>query len=232
MGQESPYNRLWGQLIRWLAGQDVRNRQHGAGLEALLNKTVYQLGESVKLRAMVRDERGDATRYAQVNVTISSPANPRPQSYALNPAEAHAGMYELILPTLAKGEYEAELTAMKDNKELGRQKLKFTIIPPADEMLKIAANPKLLASIAAETRGFSYELGQLPALIDELIRSDPNASVAQQKSIALSNAIRVAAVIAGKEPRWAARYDLPMQGILVFLLLAGEWFLRRRWQLL
>src|ERR1019366_5810960 len=36
MGQESPYNRLWGQLIRWLAGQDVRNRQRGEAIEALL----------------------------------------------------------------------------------------------------------------------------------------------------------------------------------------------------
>ena len=32
MGQDSPYNLLWGQLVRWLAGQDVRNRQRGAGM--------------------------------------------------------------------------------------------------------------------------------------------------------------------------------------------------------
>ncbi|MGH7214774.1 MAG: glutamine amidotransferase, partial [Tepidisphaeraceae bacterium] len=51
MGQDSPYNRFWGQLVRWLAGEDVRNRQKGAGIEGLLNKTVYQLGETVRLRA-------------------------------------------------------------------------------------------------------------------------------------------------------------------------------------
>ena len=70
LGQESPYNRLWGQLVRWLAGADVRNRQKGAGVEGLLNKSLYQLGENVRLRAMVRDEHGDATRFAQVALKL------------------------------------------------------------------------------------------------------------------------------------------------------------------
>lgn len=231
MGQASPYNRLWGQLIRWLAGQDVRNRQRGAGVEALLNKTIYPLGENVKVRAMVRDERGDATRYAQVSMKITSSGDSRPQSYTLSPAESHTGMYELVLPNPPKGDYQAELVATKDGKELGRQKLKFTVIPPADEMLKIAANPKLLTAIANETHGFHYELGQFPALLDELIRNDPNAGMAKQKSVPLANSIRVVAAVMGTDPQWATRYDLPMQGMLVFILLAAEWFLRRRWQL-
>jgi uncharacterized membrane protein len=231
MGQDSPYNRLWGQLIRWLAGQDVRNRQRGAGLEALLNKTNYQLGENVKIRAMVRDERGDATRYAQVSMNLTNLADNKPAPYVLAPAESHTGMYEMILPNPSKGDYEAELIATKDGKELGRAKLKFTVIPPADEMLKIAANPQLLKTIANETHGFNFELGQFPQLIDQLIRNDPDAGMSTQKSVPLANSIRVLATIVGADPQWATKYDLPMQGLLVFSLLAGEWFLRRRWQL-
>ena len=231
MGQDSPYNRLWGQLIRWLAGQDVRNRQRGAGLEALLNKTNYQLGENVKVRAMVRDERGDATRYAQVSMTLINSADKKALPFTLSPVESHAGMYELILPNPSKGDYEAVLIASKDGKELGRQKLKFTIIPPADEMLKIAANPQLLKSIANETHGFNFELGQFPALLDELIRNDPDSGVARQKSVPLANSIRVVGAMIGADPQWATKYDLPMQGMLVFVLLGAEWILRRRWQL-
>ena len=64
MGQESPYNRFWGQLVRWLAGADVKRRQQGPGLEAMLNRSVYELGDALSVKAAVRDERGDATRYA------------------------------------------------------------------------------------------------------------------------------------------------------------------------
>jgi hypothetical protein len=231
MGQDSPYNRLWGQLVRWLAGQDVRNRQQGAGLAALLNKTIYQLGENVKLRAVVRDERGDATRYAQVSLTLINAVDKKPQTFTLTPAESHTGLYELILPNPPNGQYEAQLVATKDGKELGRQKLAFTVIPPADEMLKIAANPQLLAAIADQTGGFHYELGQLPTLIDDLLRQDPQAGMAQQRSVPLSNYIRALAAAAGKDPKWPARYDLPMQGALVILLLSSEWLLRRHWQL-
>jgi uncharacterized membrane protein len=231
MGQESPYNRLWGQMVRWLAGQDVRNRQRGAGLEALLSKTVYQLGENVKLRAMVRDEHGDATGYAQVNAMLSSDDG-KTSAYSLAPSESHAGMYEVILPNPAKGDYAVELVATKDRKELGRQKLSFTVIPPADEMYKIAANPKLLAAIADETHGLHCDLGQFPTLIDELIRNDPTSGMSEEKTVALSNYIRVGAALIGAEPKWSSKYDLPMQGMLVVVLLASEWLLRRRWELL
>jgi uncharacterized membrane protein len=232
MGQDSPYNRLWGQLVRWLAGQDVRNRQRGAGLVALLNKSNFQLGENVKVRAMVRDERGDATRYAQVTLTLTNTTEKKPQTFALSPAESRTGMYELTLPNPAKGDYDAELVAKKDGHELGREKLHFTVIPPADEMLKIAANPKLLADIADATHGFHYELGQLPTLIDELIRLDPQSGQPQQRSIALSNVLRASVALGrGSDLTWPARYDLPMQGLLVLALLLAEWLLRRRWQL-
>jgi uncharacterized membrane protein len=231
MGQESPYNKLWGQMIRWLAGQDVRDRQRGAGLEALLNKSNYQLGENVKLRARVRDEHGDATRFAQVSVTITNTVNHKTQKLSLTPADSQAGMYELIVPNPEKGDYQMEVVATKEGKELGRQKLNFTIIPPADEMLKIAANPKLLADIANETHGYHYELGQFPQLIDQLIRTDPKFGLPQERMVPLDNFVRLVPESLGMKPDWQPKYDLPCQGLLVMILLVGEWFLRRRWQL-
>ncbi len=231
MGQDSPYNRLWGQMIRWLAGQDVRNRQRGAGVEALLNKTLYQLGESVRVRAVVRDEKGDATRFAQVGLQLKHANDPKVQTLALNPSEARTGMFELVIPTPPKGDFTAEIVAAKDGKELGRQTLKFTVIPPADEMLKLAANPQLLTTIATETRGYNFELGEFPRLIDELIRSDPNTLKSRQESVPLNNLIRAGASLTGTVPAWNKKYDLPTQGLLVLALLTTEWILRRRWQL-
>lgn len=234
LGQESPYNRLWGQLVRWLAGGDVRNRNRGAGLEGLQNKNVFQLGETVKFRAMVRDDKGDATRYTQVNLTLRRAGQADKKSernFPLAAAESRVGLYEVTLPGVDKGEWVAELSASKDGKELGRQELKFTVIPPADEMLKIAANPTAMRAIAEQTRGFSYPLPQLPVLLEQLIRSDPNANAAKQRTLPLANTIRTLLVFMGCTPQWDKKYDLPMQGMLVVMLLAGEWVLRRRWQL-
>lgn len=233
LGQDSPYNRLWGQLVRWLAGADVRNRQRGPGVEGLLNKSVYPLGENVRVRAMVRDARGDATEYAQVSLRLKRADAPpaEEQTFTLNPVASTRGMYDLVIPHPGKGEYVATLTGAKDGKELGRQELKFSVIPPADELVKIAANPGLMRSIAAETRGASYELGRLGDLIDELIRTDTARPKAQQVTVRLANFFQAAPAVFGRHLEWDRKYDLPMQALLVVPLLAIEWILRRRWQL-
>jgi uncharacterized membrane protein len=230
LGQDSPYNRLWGQLIRWLAGADVRNRQRGPGLEGLLNKNLYAMGESVRLRALVRDDRGDATQYAQVSVKLSHPGQPD-RSLPLDPVASHTGMYETVIPHPDKGDWTMQLTANKDGKQLGLQQLKFTVIPPADEMLKIAANPQLLAAIANATGGSAYNLPELPALIDELIRTDRHSVGPKQVFVPLYDFPKATMMLLGRDVTWPTIYDLPIQGLLVVLLLITEWILRRFWQL-
>jgi len=232
MGQDSPYNRFWGQLVRWLAGEDVRNRQRGAGVEALLNKSAFQLGETVHVRAMIRDESGDATRYAQVNIALQrAGASGKPEQMPMPPVESHTGMYSVEIPGLANGDWTAEIVASKDGKELGRETIKFSVLPPADEMMKIAANPKLMAEIASATGGFAYPLSQFNDLADQLIQGDPTSGAAKEQSVPLSNAIRAMLALIGHDPGWARKFDFPMQGAIVMSLLTGEWILRRRWQL-
>ncbi|HEX4124475.1 MAG TPA: glutamine amidotransferase, partial [Tepidisphaeraceae bacterium] len=228
MGQDSPYNRLWGQLVRWLAGTDVRNRQRGPGVEGLLNKSTYQLGENVHIRAMVRDEHGDATRYAQVSVKLQRVGEVAQRSLSLNPVDSHIGMYDLVIPHPDKGDWVMDLTAAKDGKPLGAQRLKFTVIPPDDEMLKLAANPKLLSELAAATHGSSYDLAGLPTLLDSLTKGIPTE---KQQSIPLYNFLNAALTLTGRDIPWPAKADLPIEGLMVFALLAAEWILRRRWQL-
>jgi uncharacterized membrane protein len=236
-GQESAYNRFWGQLIRWLAGQDVRNRAKGAGIDALLNKSVYQFGESVQVRAVVRDQQGDTTQYAQVAAALTGPGFAQPLAQPLTPTEGSGGTYELTLPPpgaagLKPGDYAIDVSATKDGAPLGRQTLKFSVIPPDDEMTKIASNPALMEEIATDTGGNSRPLAELPELIDTLIQTDPSASVQTvQRTVPLSNTIRVLMAMTGHDAPWPAHSDLPMQGLLVLILLAGEWIMRRKWQL-
>jgi uncharacterized membrane protein len=236
MGQDSPYNRFWGQLVRWLANSDVRNRDRGPGMEALLNKNVFQLGESVRVRAVVRDEKGDATRFAQVSLAMAktgadASAPDAPQRFTLAPSETRTGMYDVTIPTPNKGEYELTLTATKDGKALGQQKLKYSVIAPADEMLKLAANPELLKQIATGTHGYYYELSQLGTLVQELVRTTAGETGLKQRTVPLHSFVRATASATIGDPGWNKKYDLPLQGFLAILILTTEWFLRRRWQL-
>ena len=232
MGQDSPYNRFWGQLVRWLAGADVKNRQQGAGLEGMLNRSVFRLGETVNLKAMVRDERGDATRYAIVQMQLKDSAGKDVQRANLAPSSARNGLYELNLAQLKPGDYQLELSATKDGKNLGTHKqLKFTIIAPADELLNLAAKPQLLAEISRYTRGYSYPLAQISQLVNQLVHVTPDSSPVRQVNVPLCNLFRIIPALVGHPPTWATQYDLPMQAVLILGLLMVEWLLRRRWQL-
>src|SRR5581483_5566285 len=176
--------------------------------------------EAVKVRAQVRDEHGDATQYAQVSLTLKGGSLDKPLQIPLA-TSGRVGMYESAadpdkgIPRLGKGDYTVDLVATKDGKELGRQQLKFTVIPPEEEMLKIAANPKLMEAIAQATGGFHVDLPELPNLLDNLIRSDPASQGEQQRSVPLANTTRALLVAAGGNPQWPAKYDLPMQAVLV-----------------
>lgn len=231
LGQDSPYNRFWGQLVRWLAGSDVRDRQRGAGVEALLDKTIYPLGEPVRVRAFVRDERGDATRYAQVSATFSRPGAGPPRQIPLSPSESRLGMYAAEFDGADAGEWTCEVVALKDGKELARQPLQFVVLPPQDEMLRLAADAKRMEQIAAQTGGYHYPLAQLPQLVEALLRTGVAEQMVQQKVVPLHNVARLALAAMGQFPKGSATYDLPLQGTMVLLLLASEWILRRRWAL-
>ncbi|MGA2232102.1 MAG: glutamine amidotransferase [Tepidisphaeraceae bacterium] len=235
-GQESAYNRFWGQLIRWLAGQDVRKREKGAGIEALLNKSVYPFGESAKLRVIARDEHGDTTQYATVTATLSGGGRDKPEQLPATPSDSQPGEYQVILPPpgeagLKPGEYALDVSATKDNAPLGKQTLKFSVIPPEDEMLKLAANPKQMEEIATETGGYYRPLAEFPDLLDTLIQTDPAAGQVVQHTVPLSNTLRLVFAWTGHDLPWPPHSDLPAQGALVVVLLAGEWVMRRKWQL-
>jgi uncharacterized membrane protein len=235
-GQESAYNRFWGQLIRWLAGQDVRKREKGAGIEALLNKSVYPFGESAKLRVIARDEHGDTTQYATVSATLSGGGRDKPEQLPATPSDSQPGEYQVILPPpgeagLKPSDYTLDVSATKDNTPLGKQTLKFSVIPPEDEMLKLAANPKQMEEIATETGGYYRPLSEFPDLLDTLIQTDPAAGQVVQHTVPLSNILRLVFAWTGHDLPWPPHSDLPAQGALVVVLLAGEWVMRRKWQL-
>ncbi len=234
LGQQSPYTIFWGQLVRWVAGTDVKDRGTKGGVETLVDKNIFALGESVRVRALVRDQKGDATRFAQVTIRIqrNDGKTDKPQVVPLSALPARDGMYQTTITNLEKGDWTAEVVASKDGAELGKQTMEFSVVPPADEMLKLASDVKLMQQIATDTGGYAYRIAQLPQLIDVLSRKGGEQVLTEQRSVPLHSATRSILAIAGVFPTWAQRFDLPMQTLLVVVLLVSEWVMRRRWQLL
>jgi hypothetical protein len=169
-------------------------------------------------------------RLAGVAASAGTPPAAESRDFTLVPSESRTGMYEATIPNPAKGQWSVTLVATKDGKELGKRDLTFTVIPPAEEMLRLQANPKLLADIAQATRGYHYELSQLPQLIEQLIRQSGDVGERQQV-VPLSNYVRAIATAVSGDPGWQRKFDLPMQGMLAIVILSAEWVLRRRWQL-
>ncbi|MCX5648358.1 MAG: glutamine amidotransferase, partial [Planctomycetota bacterium] len=118
LGRDSPYIKFWGQMVRWLANKEIKETADEPGVTLLVNKPFYNPGESVTVRARVREEEGRATNYADVTGSLIGAGGERtPLPLVLVPGSV--GMYEAKLDPPDPGEYKILVEARKDGKRLG-----------------------------------------------------------------------------------------------------------------
>ncbi len=221
LGGKAPYNRFWGQLIRWLATEDSLDKKTGASVTAMLAKERYDAGENVPLRAAVTDKDGQATAYAKTWADITSPDG-KTTHIDMQPKGTEAGDIGIYIsaasaykPSMA-GTYKVAFAASKKddagkNIDLGKDNTTFFVLPAAGERDILAAEPRTLQLISTRTAGTAVDIAAVDALADRLLADLPPPPAASTYSIPLS------------QPR-------PFF-IIFILLLATEWFLRRHWQL-
>jgi uncharacterized membrane protein len=210
MGLNSPYNRFWGQLIRWVAGESNIKTEQGSSVIAMIRRERYDPGEPVDLQAEVTDEHGQLTQYASTWVDITGPDS-LSQRIQLYGSDTDTGMYENNFMPTAPGKYHAVFSATHEGRKLGSDVSDFYVASPVGEMDNLAADPKTLQEIASRTGGSYSELADIPLLARRL-----------QAALPPENQVK--------------RSSLPLyQGKLFFVLfvagLTVEWFLRRKWQL-
>ncbi len=217
LGKDSPYNRFWGQMIRWLAAQESLEKKTGASVTAMLAKERFESGEPVPLRAAVTDKDGQATNYAKVWADISGPDGKTKRvdlTATGTQSGGDMGIYDspgsAYKPAMA-GTYKVAFGASKDNADLGKDSTTFLVMPVAGERDVLAAQPRTLEIIAARTSGTAVDLAGLDALADRLLATAGPPPDATLSSLPLSQ---------------------PRPFFLVFIgLIAVEWLLRRKWQL-
>ncbi len=212
MGKDSPYNRFWGQMVRWLASEEDLQKKSGPSVVAMLGKERYEAGEPVVLRAAVTDVEGQSTNYANVWGEVTGPDGKMVRvAMAAQMTEGRVGVYEGKVEPGMSGAYSVVVRAMKEKVDLGKDATTFSVLSAAGEREVLAANPGTLQEISRLTGGNYVELSGVGALADRLVAELPAGEVAVKTSVPL--------------------YDHRGFFFLFVACFGAEWFLRRKWQL-
>ncbi len=210
MGKDSPYNRFWGQMVRWLASQEDLQKKSGPSVTAMIPKERYEAGEAVMLRAAVTDKDGQSTAYAGVWADVEMP-NGKTVKVPLAAVAEQVGMYEATYRPQFAGVFKVMFHAGKEGLDLGKDGSGFSVLQAAGEGAVLAAQPATLHEISTMTGGSYVELSGVGALADRLVASVPTGAVAEKRTVRL--------------------FHFRGFFLVVVVMLGAEIFLRRKWQL-
>jgi uncharacterized membrane protein len=206
LGKDSPFLRFWGQMVRWLAGRSAAVEAK-ASIVGATDKGYYEPEEPVRISAIVRDDKGEGTNAAKVvaKVTIAGKTEETPLAVAPGPGGHYAASY---VPKRA-GRYEIVVEARSGELTLQSDKLVLDAGRVNLEFEKLDMDEKLLAQIAAATKGRYFHITTASALIEQLDHSQ------QQKREYVKRPLY-----------WPPGFWALFVGVLTV-----EWVLRRRFQL-
>jgi len=207
MGQESPFLRFWGQMVRWLAGRSEEVKRE-ASIVGATDKGYYEPEELIRISAIVRDTEGEGTGKAKVEAKIRGPGG-RPDLVTLTTVPGPAGHYSGTFEPKVAGPYEIEVAAELDEQTLTGEKIKVEVGRPNLEFEKLDLDEKTLAKIAAEADGRYVHITTADHLIDQL------DSTVRKRQVDLQTKL----------------YWPPIFWLLFVGVVTMEWVLRRRFQL-
>ncbi len=222
LGMQSPYHRFWGQVIRWLANSELKEKSAEAGVQVQVTKSYYLPGEKVEIVAKVRDQDGQAYNFASVVARVKLP-DEKVREFPLVRREDRVGVYHATFEPTLPGEHKVDVTALKQSALLGNDAVDFTLGRPNAELEKLSLDADRLSKMAGAGGGEFLKLPGLSDLIGRLIRRyetlphGPRQPREYTLFTASSNSTRY--------------LKMGLAFGLFVLLVTVEWLLRRRWQL-
>jgi uncharacterized membrane protein len=198
--EDKTHEMFWRQLLRWLAA-DTRGRVVAATPRLML----YDDGR-VSIQAKVKDSAYLAASDATVEAHILGPEG---LSAAVNlpPDPAEPGDYSAEWSADKPGSYVVEVVARHGADEAGRDVFTFRREDGVAEDFHTSQNRELLARLSEETGGRYYRPDEFERLAREISYSEAGITVRETKDL----------------------WDMPAVFLLILLLRAGEWLLRRKW---
>ena len=160
----------------------------------------------IELRAEFRDERFMPLDNVGVSAVVASDTG-ESWTVAMSPSASEPGVYAGELDPEASGTYFVEALAQRDDVPLATARASLAYEAGQAEHFGIRSNPALLDRLSAATGGRLLSQDDLSALPDLLRYSKAGVTEIQTRAI----------------------WDAPAFFLLLLLLKAGEWLLRRRW---
>jgi uncharacterized membrane protein len=217
MGRESPYERFWGQLLRWLANVDTKSRESKPSVVMRLDKTYVRAGQGpVKVLARVQDEKGRPAENAQITCTVTpADGKSKPETISLSPRVGDR-LFEGEFRPQREAKYKLQVAASDAaGVKLGADEQGLVVVPFSKEMDRLGRNDALLQLLADRTDGRKVDISGLPDLIDQIVQ--------RQKAKAGGDKADEGDVV--------KLFNFPALFLAFVALLTCEWLLRRRWHL-
>lgn len=208
LGEQSPYLRFWGQLVRWLADQDETDSME-PGLTVNTDKGFYEPGDSVRLDAVLVGEDGRGVDDATLEVTLSSDAAGfEPLHVSFTRQGDRPGGYVTSLPIVRGGIYTADVKATY-GETTNETELSFQVGTPSREFDRLELDQSSLHGIADATGGEYVHVSRVARLIDQLQQTETQRRVLSEHRL----------------------FHPPAFWLLFIGLVTGEWLLRRKYHL-
>jgi uncharacterized membrane protein len=233
LGADSPYNRFWGQMVRWLANVQTKSRTASGSVLLRVDHSYMQIGQRLHIICRVQDAAGQLPADATVSCTIT------PQGTEDHGRDAHAthgqdghgtdngqavsmplgstgsdGLYEGEFTPPASGKYAVKVAAtLSGGKAAGEDELAVLVAPYSSEMQNLSRNSELLGKLSELSGGRYADIGGFADLVDQIIDRQKGKAVATP------------------EPQVHHLYNFVLLFVIFAALVTSEWLLRRSWQL-
>lgn len=204
------HNRFWRQVILWLVRRDDLNRDD---VWVKLDQRRLNPGSKVAVRAGARTAAGDPLADARLETTLIRPGG-KQESLVLSRDEDE---FRGTIQPSAAGDYAIETSAYEGERLVGKARAEFMVFDRDVELSTPAADPDLMASLAAWTKqdgGRAVAPEELPKLLGEIAKRPPDYEV--------------------RQTRWklaGTSGDAWLMLVLMTSVLSAEWYLRKRWGL-
>jgi hypothetical protein len=199
LGDDDSYEKFWRQVAKWLTTTPKER------LKLQIDKSSYSFKEPVLIDANAYDDKYEPTNHAQVKATITDGEGNR-KELPLKQVLGKNGLYRARFVPSKRGEYTVDLTGSLHDAPLGDQRGLFEVAESYLEFTQAELNADLLMSLAQISGGQYYPLEEAHRMVDAIPLIKSGASTMVDKEL----------------------WDMPLIFLALILLLAVEWFWRKR----
>jgi hypothetical protein len=203
LGQtDTLYARFWSQTVRWLAGRGLDDQR--PPLTVSTDKPTYDVGNRVTVR-VERQAGAKLEGPAQTSVELVQPDGSR-KALILKQNSANPDLEIAEFSPETSGRYEVSAELRAGDKSVASQTVEFSVMGPDAELADVRVNPRALRELTQATGGEYQDM-------DGAANLAPKVPARERRTV-----------------RETTReyWDSPVLFSAFIVVVAGEWFLRRR----